>query len=114
MIRTLATAALALSAFCAAVPAHAQSFIPTRDWDVYVDLPTRFAYVKTPAKGWVFVRQLDEAQMDRLPPSTLTALLPREAQEIRWAHPALEASPRALALRQGTRIAARPAGTHAE
>ena len=114
MIRTLATAALAVSAFCAATAAEAQSFIPTRDWDVYVDLPTRFAYVKTPAKGWVFVRQLDEAQMDRLPPSTLTALLPREAEEIRWAHPALALSPRMLASRQVTRIAARTAGPRGE
>ena len=114
MMRTLATAALALSAFAAAVPAQAQSFIQTRDWDVYVDLPTRFAYVKTPTKGWVFVRQLDEAQMDRLHPTTLTALLPREAEEIHWAHPALEMSPRLLALRQGTRVAAQPADTRAE
>ena len=114
MIRTLATAALALSAFAAAVPAQAQSFIQTRDWDVYVDLPTRFAYVKTPTKGWVFVRQLDAAQMDRLHPTTLTALLPREAEEIHWAHPALEMSPRLLALGQGTRVAAQPADTRAE
>ncbi len=114
MMRTLATAALALSAFAAAVPAQAQSFVQTRDWDVYVDLPTRFAYVKTPTKGWVFVRQLDAAQMDRLHPTTLTALLPREAEEIRWAHPALEMSPRLLAIRQGTRVAAQPADTRAE
>lgn len=114
MTRTLATAAIALAALAAAVPAQAQNFIPTRDWDVYVDLPTRFAYVKTPVKGWVFVRQLDEAQMDRLHPSTLTALLPREAEEIHWAHPALEMSPRMLALRQGTRVAAQPGATRAE
>ena len=114
MIRTLATAALALSAFTAAVPAQAQSFIQTRDWDVYVDLPTRFAYVKTPTKGWVFVRQLDAAQMDRLHPTTLTALLPREAEEIHWAHPALEMSPRLMAQRQGMRVAAQPADTRAE
>ena len=112
--RTLATATLALAAFAAALPAQAQSFIPTRDWDVYVDLPTRFAYVKTPATGWVFVRQLDEAQMDRLHPTTLTALLPRETEAIRWAHPALEMSPRTMALRQGTQVAAQPAATRAE
>lgn len=114
MIRMLATAAIAVATLAAAAAAQAQSFIPTRDWDVYVDLPTRFAYVKTPAKGWVFVRQLDDAQMDRLHPTTLTALLPREAEEIRWAHPALEMSPRMLAHRQGTRVAAQPAGTRAE
>jgi hypothetical protein len=114
MIRTFATAALALAAFAAALPAQAQSYVPTRDWDVYVDLPTRFAYVKTPAKGWVFVRQLDEEQMSNLHPTTLTALLPREADDIHWAHPSLEMSPRMLEQRQGTRLAAQPGATRAE
>ena len=112
--RTFATAALALVAFAAAIPAQAQSFIQTRDWDVYVDVPTRFAYVKTPAKGWVFVRQLDETQMQNLHPATLTALLPREAEEIHWAHPALELSQRMLAIRQGTQVASQSAATRAE
>ena len=114
MQRTLAAAAITLATFAAAIPAQAQSFIQTRDWDVYVDRPTRFAYVKTPVKGWVFVRQLDAAQMDRLHPTTLTALLPREAEEIHWAHPALEMSPRLMAMRQGTQVAAQPAATRAE
>jgi hypothetical protein len=90
--------ALSALAVAAALPVQAQSFIQVRDWDVYVDLPTRFAYVKTPA-GWTFVRQLDEEQMTRLPASTLTALLPPEPQEIHYAHPALESSPRVMALR---------------
>lgn len=98
MIRTLATAAFALTAFAAAVPAQAQSFVQTKEWDVYVDLPTRFAYVKTPM-GWKFVRQLDESQMAQLHPTTLTALLPPEQPEIRYAHPAMELSPRVMALR---------------
>ena len=114
MFRILATAAVAFAGFAAALPAQAQSFVQTKDWDVYVDVPTRFAYVKTPTRGWVFVRQLDEAQMDQLPASTLTALLPREEQEIQWAHPALELSPRVLAMRQTTRLAGQPAATRAE
>ena len=94
--------------------AQAQSFVQTRDWDVYVDLPTRFAYVKTPM-GWTFVRQLDEAQMDHLHPTTLTALVPAEQPEIRYAHPAMEPSPRVMALRAGgTRVAANPAGARAQ
>ncbi len=113
MFRIAATAAIALAGFAAALPAQAQSFVQTKDWDVYVDLPTRFAYVKTPT-GWTFVRQLDEAQMAQLPASTLTALLPREEPEIQWAHPALELSPRMLALRQTTRLAGQPAATRAE
>ena len=96
------------------MPAQAQSFIQTRDWDVYVDVPTRFAYVKTPAKGWVFVRQLDEAQMQRLHPSTLTALLPREDLDIHWAHPAMGPSPRLLAQARATRMAAGAAATRAQ
>ena len=98
----------------AAGAAQAQSFVQTRDWDVYVDLPTRFAYVKTPM-GWTFVRQLDEAQMANLHPTTLTALLPPEQPEIHYAHPAMELSPRMMALRAAqTRLAGRPAATRAE
>ncbi|WP_341889589.1 hypothetical protein [Variovorax sp. YR752] len=98
----------------AAAAAQAQSFVQTKDWDVYVDLPTRFAYVKTPT-GWKFVRQLDEAQMAKLHPTTLTALLPREQQDIQYAHPALELSPRMMALRaSGTRVAAQPGTIRAE
>ncbi|MBX3605211.1 MAG: hypothetical protein KF788_08065 [Piscinibacter sp.] len=109
MSRTLATLALALASTIVGLPAQAQSFIQVRDWDVYVDLPTRFAYVKAPDR-WVFVRQLDEEQMTRLPATTLTALLPPEQPEIRWAHPAMEESPRMLALRTTqTRFAGRAA-----
>ena len=111
MKRILAILALTLAA---AGAAQAQSFIQTRDWDVYVDLPTRFAYVKTPT-GWTFVRQLDEAQMGRLHPTTLTALLPPEQPEIHHAHPAMELSPRMMALRAAdTRLASRPSATRAE
>lgn len=91
-------AALATLAFSALLPAQAQSFVPVRDWDVYVDVPTRFAFVKTP-KGWTFVRQLDEAQMAQLPASTLTSLLPPEPLDIQLAHPAMSASPRVMAMR---------------
>jgi hypothetical protein len=93
----LAIAVLAIAA-AAVAPAQAQSFVQTKDWDVYVDLPTRFACVKTPM-GWKFVRQLDEAQMGQLHPTTLTALLPPEQPEIQYAHPAMELSPRVMALR---------------
>lgn len=85
-----------------------------RDRDVDVDLPTGFACVKTPQR-WVFVRQLDARQMDRLPPSTLTALLPPQAPEIRWAHPALEESPRAPAqCTAATRVAGAAAQSSAQ
>lgn len=95
----LAIAAIAIAAAAVAPSqAQAQSFVQVKEWDVYVDLPTRFAYVKTPM-GWKFIRQLDEAQMDQLHPTTLTALLPPEQPEIHYAHPAMELSPRMMALR---------------
>jgi hypothetical protein len=96
MNRLLALASLGIA--LAAPLAQAQSFVQVRDWDVFVDLPTGFAYVKTPI-GWKFVRQLDDGQLTRLPESTLTSLLPRELVEIRYAHPAMELSPRMMALR---------------
>jgi hypothetical protein len=92
---------IALALACALPAAHAEegmSTVPTKDWDVYVDLPTGFAFVKTPL-GWKFVRQLDSEQLSRLPPSTLTALLVPEDTGIRYAHPAMELSPRLQALR---------------
>lgn len=94
---TLAALSLAVGLTSAAPLAQAQSFVQVRDWDVYVDTPTRFAYVKVPTKGWIFVRQLDEAQMTRLPARTLTRLLPPEQPEIELDHPALHPSPRMLA-----------------
>lgn len=90
---------LTLAAPGAFAQAYSQTTSPieVKDWDVYVDLPTRFAFVKTPER-WVFVRQLDEEQMTRLPRTTLTALLPIDDCEIRYAHPALEPSPRMQAM----------------
>lgn len=81
--------ALTLAFATSAVPAQASSAIDVQDWAVFVDPPTRFGFVKTP-NGWVFVRQLDEQQMTRLPAGTLFALLKEDDSEIRYAHPALE------------------------
>jgi hypothetical protein len=91
-------AALGIAIVTPAVQAQDSSSVEVKDWDVYVDLPTRFAFVKTPTR-WVFVRQLDEEQMTRLPPGTLTNLLKADDSEIHYAHPALEPSPRVQALR---------------
>jgi len=109
MKRPLALAAVALAT--AFVSAHAQSAgsVPVKDWDVFVDLPTGFAFVKTPM-GWKFVRQLDDEQLGRLPASTLTSLLAPDETDIHYAHPALEPSPRAQAQRAAeTRLAGGPA-----
>lgn len=109
-------AVLCLAAAVPAAMAQTQARTPVgatvwvKDWDVYVDLPTRFAFVKTP-KGWVFVRRLDEEQMTRLPASTLTALLHDDDGEFRYAHPALEPSPRVQAQRDAETRQARAAST---
>ena len=65
--------ALVLAA-AATMPAHAQRALPTQDFDVYVDLPTGFAFIKTPI-GWKFIRKLDAEQLKKLHPMTLTTLL---------------------------------------
>jgi hypothetical protein len=93
-----------------AVQAQSPSTVEVKDGDVYVDLPTRFAFVKTPTR-WVFVGQLDEQQMTRLPPGTLTTLLKVDDTEIHYTHPALEPSPRVRALRAAE---TRRAGSAAE
>src|SRR5688572_5608120 len=88
-IAVASTVSALMLAFAApAVPAQASSAIDVQDWAVFVDPPTRFAFVKTP-NGWLFVRQLDEQQMTRLPAGTLFALLKEDDSEIRYAHPAL-------------------------
>ena len=101
-------AALGMAIVTPVVQAQSSSTVEVKDWDVYVDLPTRFAFVKTPTR-WVFVRQLDEEQMTRLPPGTLTDLLKVDDSEIRYAHPALEPSPRVQALRAAETLQARSA-----
>ena len=51
-----------------------------KDFDVYVDLPTGFTFVKMP-QGWKFVGQLDQQAMRKLPGSVHTWLLPAEEGE---------------------------------
>jgi len=81
--RSLAIAALLTITSMTATLAHAQEPVPTpvpvKDYDVYVDLPTAFAYIKLPT-GWKFIGKLDASQLKQLPPGTLTALLRTDAE----------------------------------
>lgn len=74
---TLTTSLAAVAATTSAtapIPAgSAVDRVSVKDFDVFVDLQTGFAFVRTPDR-WTFVRKLDAAQLKNLPPSTLTAL----------------------------------------
>jgi hypothetical protein len=74
-----------LAIACAMSPAHAQDEQAiAKDYDVYVDLPTAFAFIKLPA-GWKFIGKLDSSQLKNLPAETLTSLLPAEAAPVQLA-----------------------------
>lgn len=70
--QSLALALLVSAGAALTVQAQAASS-GVRDFDVFVDLPTGFAFVKTPDR-WTFVRQLDAEQLKKLHPSTLVEL----------------------------------------
>lgn len=66
---------IALSLAAAAVlPVRAETAVPVEDFGVFVDLPTGFAYVKTPA-GWHFVRRIEASRLSQLHPTTFVSLM---------------------------------------
>src|SRR5262245_50411192 len=79
-IRAIGLAILSFAAL-AALPVRAQDSgaIVVNDFDVFVDPPTAFAFIKLPG-GWKFIGKLDADQLRHLPPGTLTSLLPRDAE----------------------------------
>lgn len=85
----------ALAGTFTAVPAAAEesSSVAVRDYDVFVDLPTAFAFVKMPT-GWKFVGKLDADQLRRLPQGTITSLLPADADSVQLAAEAAKSTPR--------------------
>lgn len=54
--------------------------VTVKDYDVFVDPPTGFVFVKLP-EGWKFAGKVDPAALDRLPPTVLTWLLPAEGDD---------------------------------
>lgn len=76
--RRLSCLALVLAGLIGS-PAHAQAndAVAVNEYDVFVDLPTAFAFIKLPT-GWKFIGKLDAAQLRQLPPGTLTSLLPAD------------------------------------
>ena len=89
---TSAALVIGFSAALSGSPAQAQDpgqgqealAVVVKDYDVFVDLPTAFAYIKLPA-GWKFIGKLDAEQLRRLPQGTLTSLLPAEQSATRYA-----------------------------
>jgi hypothetical protein len=67
-------------------PAEAQAVdaVVVNEYDVFVDPPTAFAFIKLPT-GWKFIGKLDAAQLRHLPPGTLTSLLPADEEATRLA-----------------------------
>lgn len=73
-MKTLFRPLITLSLVAAALlPAQAETTLPVEDFGVFVDLPTGFAYVKTPS-GWHFVRQIEASRLSDLHPSTFVSL----------------------------------------
>ena len=80
--KALSAAAALITGF-AATPAWAQesdSAVVVKDYDVFVDVPTAFAFIKLPM-GWKFIGRLDAEQLRDLPPGTLTSLLPSDPSD---------------------------------
>ena len=76
----LLTTALSAGAVAPSTPpAAAPAAITVKPFDVFVDPPTGFVFVKLPG-GWKFVGALDGAETRTLPAHVLTSLLPAEPE----------------------------------
>jgi len=73
----LLSLAVALGAAVMPDPVQAQAPppVPVKDFDIFIDLPTGFVFLKLPA-AWKFVGKLDEKDLHALPAGVITSLLP--------------------------------------
>jgi hypothetical protein len=78
-IMTIRKLLFAASLALATLSTHAAP-IEVRDFDVFVDPPTAFVFVKLP-QGWKFVGKLDAQALANLPAKVHTSLLSPEADE---------------------------------
>ncbi|MBK7617034.1 MAG: hypothetical protein KA375_13745 [Vitreoscilla sp.] len=54
-----------------------QPTVTVKNFDVFLDPPTGYVFVKLP-QGWKFVGKVDESALASLPPTVITSLLPDE------------------------------------
>jgi hypothetical protein len=70
---------VAASLALAALSTHAAP-VEVHDFDIFVDPPTAFAFVKLP-QGWKFVGKIDAKALSELPAKVHTSLLPPDEDE---------------------------------
>lgn len=78
MLRTLVVSIATVLLSQAGLACAAAPDVAPQTYQVFVDRPTGYAFIKTPY-GWKFIRQLDRDQLARLPVSTRTSLLANHA-----------------------------------
>jgi hypothetical protein len=82
---------LAASVALAALSAHAEP-VEVRDFDIFVDPPTAFVFVKL-SQGWKFVGKIDAKALADLPPRIHTSLVsPDEGERTAESERAAEGS----------------------
>jgi hypothetical protein len=86
VLRTLIAATIVMASstvFAQAVPGTSQgaAVAPAKNFDVFVDKPTGFTFVKLPG-GWKFAGKVSPDEMRDLPSTVLTSVVPDEPVQI--------------------------------
>ncbi|RFU48865.1 hypothetical protein [Paraburkholderia sp. DHOC27] len=86
VLHTLIAAAIAVASsavFAQAAPATSQAAAatPAKNFDVYVDKPTGFTFVKLP-EGWKFAGKVNANDMQHLPATVLTSVAPDQSLQV--------------------------------